>query len=82
MKINWGALTGKEREKLVKEYKKTTGPIACEKQGVNYTTARNRLSEIAPKGMGRGGKRPGAGNKPGVKFCPTCRKKAENCTCE
>lgn len=81
MKNNWGSLSEKERERLIKRYKKTTGPEACEWLGVVYTTARNRLCELAPKGMGRGGARPGSGNTKGIKFCKTCRKATENCTC-
>lgn len=81
MKISWGSLTNKEKEKLVKAYKKTTGPEACEKLGVQYSTARNRLCEIAPKGQGHGGARVRAGMKKGTKLCNQCRKALQNCTC-
>lgn len=77
----WSDLTDKEQKKLLKKYQDSTGPEACKKLGVRYTSARTPLHTLAPKNMGHGGARPGSGNKKGIKLCPTCRKKIENCSC-
>jgi len=41
-----------------------------------------RLHRLLPKNMGLGGKRKGAGNKKGIKFCKECRKAEKNCKCK
>lgn len=77
----WSELSNSEQVALLEEYKKSTGPKACEKFGVDYQSAHNILAYHVKKGLGHGGKRAGSGNKKGVEFCGKCRQKKKNCKC-
>ena len=83
-KKTWGQLSDKEREGLLKDYKKTTGPKACDKNGMNYLASRNSLSRSHRKAE-HGGAREGSGNKKGeIAFCGECRQQIypdDKCTC-
>lgn len=58
-----------------------TARKVAENQNIHYDNNFQRalLRTVGRKGKGLGGARPGSGNKKGVKFCPTCKKKLGNC---
>lgn len=82
MKKKWSDLSDSEKINLLEDYKKSTGPIACKKHGVDYKAVRGLMSRYQPKGMGKGGKRSGSENKKGIKFCRKCKKSSKNCRCK
>ena len=66
--------------------KNLTARKVAENQNIFFDSRFARLltEELGKKGMGLGGKRQGSGNKKGIKFCGTCRRKLEkdeNCNC-
>lgn len=84
-KKTWGQLSGDEKKKLVGDYKKMTGPKACDKNKVNYKASRNSLSRSHRKAE-HGGAREGSGNKKAsIAFCGECRQQVypeDKCTCD
>lgn len=64
--------------------KDLTAKKIAENQNVSYDANFQKalFKVMGPKGKGHGGSRPGAGNKPGIEFCGTCRQTSENCKCE
>lgn len=79
-KKTWGQLSDEEKEDLVEDYKKMTGPDACDKHGVNYKSSRNSLSRAHRKAE-HGGPRKGSGMKKGTPMCSQCGKSQKNCNC-
>jgi len=60
-----------------------TGRKVAEKCNVEYSQLFQKalFKHCGAKGLGHGGARPGAGNKPGIEWCGTCGKAKKNCTC-
>jgi len=61
-----------------------TARKVAEKLNVQYTKffARSLFRHCGAKGKGLGGKRQGAGNKKGIRFCGECRQTLSNCICK
>ncbi len=66
-------------EKLYKQY---TAQETCDILQTQCTKEiRNLLSKCFKKNT-KGGRRPGSGNKKGIKFCKKCKKSTKNCKCK
>jgi len=77
---NWGDLSPSEKDKIIKEYKNgKTAPDIAKEKGISLTSMRTPLHREHRK-ADHGGARKNSGNKKGVEFCPTCRKKVGNCS--
>lgn len=78
--LKWSELTDLQREIVLKHYQHMTGPEVCEMFNLEYNSVRSSLHRYHPKDMGKGGARPGSGNKKG-RFCGRCRSLREHCLC-
>lgn len=71
-----------KNKKLFKELyidKDLTSKKVAENQNIQFDNnfAKVLLRVLGAKEMGHGGKRPGSGNKKGIKFCSKCGKKLD-----
>lgn len=76
---NWGDLSQKEKDKIIKDYKGgKTAPDIAKENNISLSSMRTPLHREHRK-ADHGGKRENSGNKKGIEFCPKCRKKKGTC---